>query len=194
MNAAILPMSKRAILSSVAAVCLLVSATSCGMPRPHEKQIMTYEMEKTQFGVTPLPVAAALVVKKSEANVHQRFRIDCKDMAYSISMETEFLKAVVPALKQSVSRLDVIEDPASPYTYDMVIEMSVPNLDVKPERCRLDSGWAYNPLFWIVHGRTRTGDLHTAAVATNLTFARRSKARIARSSSHRSMAGRERPR
>jgi hypothetical protein len=165
-----LPMSQGTMLSSVAMVCLLVSAASCAMPRPHEKQIMTYDMGNATFGITPLPVTAALVITKSDASAHQRFRIDCKDMDYSISMETEFLKAADPALRQSVSRLDVREGPVSPDTADMVIEMTVPSLDVTEERCRLDSGWAYNPLFWIVHGRTRTGDLHTAAVATSLDF------------------------
>jgi hypothetical protein len=149
----------------------LTLLASCASAPSSPQRITTYEMEARRFGLTTLPLTAAMTLDKRGESAIQEFDVACKRKRYAMALDEEFTKVAVPALSEAFSSLTLVPKNDAVGKYDLIIETTVPTLALQEIDCELTRwwhlmlpipGWLMAPLTW--------HDDHTATVAAEIRF------------------------
>jgi len=149
----------------------LTVLASCTSAPSGPQRITTYDMEPTRFGVTSLPLTAAITLDRRGESAIQEFDVTCKQKRYAMALDDEFTKIAVPALSEGFSSLTVAPKEDVAGKYDLIIETTVPTISLQEVNCELTRwwhlilpipGWLMAPLTW--------HDDHTATVVAELRF------------------------
>jgi hypothetical protein len=159
------------VFGRVFAIGSLTLLASCASAPSGPQRIHTYDMEATRFGLTSLPVTAAMTLDKSGASAMQEFDVPCKRKQYAMALDEEFTKVAVPALSERFSSLTLVPKNEAAGKYDLIIETTGPTLSLQEIDCALTRwwhlmlpipGWLMAPLTW--------HDDHTATVSVDIDF------------------------